>query len=47
VTADTLVSAVGSYSVEHVRLLTRISRRLADARWSDGAGELLCELRAA
>lgn len=29
------------------RLLARISRKLADARWSDGAGELLYELRAA
>jgi acetyltransferase len=29
------------------RLLGRISRRLADARWSDGAGELLYELNAA
>jgi RimJ/RimL family protein N-acetyltransferase len=28
-------------------LLSRISRRLADARWSDGAGELLYELNAA
>jgi len=28
-------------------LLSRISRRLADARWSDGAGELLYELDAA
>ncbi|MDW5594524.1 GNAT family N-acetyltransferase [Conexibacter stalactiti] len=28
-------------------LLARISRRLADARWSDGAGELLYELHAA
>lgn len=28
-------------------LLRRISRRLADARWADGAGELTYELRAA
>ena len=28
-------------------VLARISRRLADARWSDGAGELLYELDAA
>lgn len=28
-------------------LLSRISRRLAEARWSDGAGELLYELHAA
>lgn len=28
-------------------LLSRISRRLADASWSDGAGELLYELHAA
>jgi acetyltransferase len=29
------------------QLLARISRKLADARWSDGAGELLYELHAA
>jgi acetyltransferase len=28
-------------------LLSRISRRLADAHWSDGAGELVYELKAA
>jgi acetyltransferase len=32
-------------AIQH--LLARISRRLADARWSDGAGELLYELHAA